>query len=183
MTLTCWTVNTPLFVTPQREARVAFSRPVWALADGLMVRADAKLRPASYEAMAANAASVLGVVAAQVQEQSAREAGMPTERITCFADQRAAVEALRGGLIDAYASVAAVHRGFLLREPDAGLAVVDLGARAGQLAAVGAYSFAKANDGLRRAFDAELRVYLGSSRHRAVMRRYGFGRDEFDRVL
>ena len=34
-----WHVNTPLFITPERARLVDFSRPVWSLADGLMVQA------------------------------------------------------------------------------------------------------------------------------------------------
>jgi len=29
-----WDMNVPLFVTPERAARVAFSVPVWAIGDG-----------------------------------------------------------------------------------------------------------------------------------------------------
>src|ERR1700754_4071409 len=45
-----WDVATPLFVTAERERAVRFSRPVWALRDGLLVRADEPYE--SYEAVA-----------------------------------------------------------------------------------------------------------------------------------
>src|SRR4030095_4437669 len=35
-----WMMTTGLFVTHERRARVDFSRPIWALHDGLLVRAD-----------------------------------------------------------------------------------------------------------------------------------------------
>jgi Bacterial extracellular solute-binding proteins, family 3 len=47
-----WTMNVPLFVTPQRAALVAFSRPVWALHDGLIVPAGNPKRLDGYRAIA-----------------------------------------------------------------------------------------------------------------------------------
>lgn len=35
-----WDMNVPLFITPERAQQVAFSVPVWAMADGFLVRAD-----------------------------------------------------------------------------------------------------------------------------------------------
>ena len=32
-----WTMNTAMFITPGRSELVAFSRPIWALADGLIL--------------------------------------------------------------------------------------------------------------------------------------------------
>ncbi|HKP26291.1 MAG TPA: hypothetical protein VJV39_20660, partial [Dongiaceae bacterium] len=83
---------------------------------------------------------------------------------------------------DAYASVAMAHRGFLRAWPDAWLAVVDFGAD-GAAATEGAYSFAKSNADLRRAFDGALGRFLGSPEHRAVMRRYDFTDADVERVL
>jgi len=74
------------------------------------------------------------------------------------------------------------HRGFLRAAPDAWLAVVDFGADGGA-AAEGAYSFAKSNADLRRAFDGALQHFLGTPEHRAIMRRYDFSDADVDRVL
>ena len=147
-----WQINTPLFVTEERARLVDFSRPVWSLADGLMVQAGNPKRLTSYTALAAHADARLVVVADQVQEQRALSAGLAPARVLRVATQPEAVEAVRDGRADAYASVTMAHRGFLRAAPDARLAVVDFGAD-GSAAAEGAYSFAKSNADLRRAFD------------------------------
>lgn len=180
-----WSLNTPLFVTPERSALVDFSRPVWSLADGFMVRAGNPKNLNSYEAVA-DGTAVLGVVADQVQEQSGLRAGIPANRIRRFATQQAAAAALLDGDVDAYASVAMAHRGYLRGAPDPRLAVVDFGASnggEGALAAYGAYSFARSSAALRRAFDAQLGSYLGSAEHRALMAGYGFTDSDVDRVV
>jgi len=177
-----WHINTPLFVTEERARLVEFSRPVWALADGLMVQAGNPKRLTSYRALAARVDARLVVIADQVQEQRALAAGFDAARVLRVATQPEAAAAVRDGRADAYASVAMAHRGFLRAAPDAQLDVVDFGA-AGGAAAQGAYSFAKANTDLRRAFDGALQRFLGSPEHRAIMQRYDFADADIDRVL
>lgn len=177
-----WHVNTPLFVTEERARLVDFSRAVWSLADGLMVPAGNPKGLTSYRALAVHGAARLVVVADQVQEQRALAAGLAPERVLRVATQPEAVAAVRDGHADAYASVAMAHRGFLRAAPDARLAVVDFGADGGA-AAEGAYSFAKTNADLKRAFDGALQHFLGSPEHRAVMRRYHFADSDIDRLV
>jgi polar amino acid transport system substrate-binding protein len=177
-----WQINTPLFITPERAQLVAFSRPVWSLADGLMVQAGNPKRLTSYRTLAAHADARLVVVADQVQEQRALVAGFDPARVLRVATQPEAVAAVREGRADAYASVAMAHRGFLRAAPDARLAVADFGMEGGAVAE-GAYSFSKANGDLRRAFDGALQRFLGSPEHRAIMRRYDFTDADVERVL
>ena len=174
-----WQINTPLFVTEERARLVDFSRPVWSLADGLMVRAGFGAQLGSYAALAAHASARLVVVADQVQEQRALAAGLPVSRIMRVATQAEAVRAVLDGRADA--CVAMAHRGYLRTNPDDQLSVVDFGASGGA-AALGAYSFTKHDGDLRRAFDEELRRFLGAPPHREIMRRYGFSDADVDRV-
>src|SRR6185503_5336227 len=114
-----------------------------------------------YRALAARVDARLVVIADQVQEQRALAAGFDAARVLRVATQPEAAAAVRDGRADAYASVAMAHRGFLRGTPDARLAVVDFGAEGGAVAE-GAYSFAKSNADLRRAFDGALQHFLGS---------------------
>jgi polar amino acid transport system substrate-binding protein len=177
-----WHINTPLFVTEERKTLVDFSRPVWSLADGLMVRAGNPRGLINYAALAAHTTARLAVVAGQVQEHAARAAGMPVSRVVRVATQPEAVAAVLDGRADAYASVAMAHRGYLRASPDARLDVVDFGFSDGT-AALGAYSFARSSRELRLAFDDALARYLGSPEHRALMRRYHFTDADVDRIV
>lgn len=177
-----WQISTPLFVTPERARLVEFSRPVWSLADGLMVPAGNPKGLTSYRALAAHTDARLVVVEGQVQEQRALGAGFDPARVLRVATQPEAVAAVRDGRADAYASVAMAHRGYLRASPDARLAVVDFGADGGAVAE-GAYSFARSNADLRQAFDRQLARFLGSPEHRAIMWRHGFADADFERVL
>lgn len=172
-----WTLTTPLFITAERQKLVDFSRPVWALADGLLVRTADRERLTNYRAVA-GATARLVVVGGQVQEQAGLAAGIAAERVIRVATQEEAVAAVRNGDADAYASVAMAHRGYLARQPDDKLTVVTVPADEGSPAA-GAFAFGKQHAALQERFDATLNNLIGSDWHRAMMARYGFPVGEY----
>lgn len=172
-----WTLTTPLFVTAERRQLVDFSHPAWALADGLLVRAGDHARLTGYRAVAAAGARLV-VVGGQVQEQAGLVAGIAPERILSVATQEDAVAAVKDRVADAYASVAMAHRGYLARQPDAALAIVNVPASESAPAA-GAFAFGKQHKRLRERFDGALTELVGSDWHRAMMARNGFPAGEY----
>jgi polar amino acid transport system substrate-binding protein len=125
----------------------------------------------------------LGVVTGQVQGDSARQAGVPDERLVCFATQDDAVQAVRRGEIDAPAGTAIGDRALMARMAGGGLAAVDLGTPADdgwQRVPVGAFSLSFEQAALAAALDTHLALFLGSPQHRAIMTRYGFTGHDLD---
>lgn len=177
-----WTINTPLFVTPQRAASVAFSRPVWALNDGLVVRAGDTHRLNGYRAIALDPSARLGVVRGQVQRDTALKTGVPAERISEFSTQADALEAVLAGRIDAYASTAIGNRTVVRALANPALAAVEVADTRGQVP-VGAFSFARESAALRDRFDEALSRYLGSPEHRAMMAAHGLSDREIDPII
>jgi polar amino acid transport system substrate-binding protein len=180
-----WDINVPLFLTRARAEYVDFSVPVWALRDGFLVKGGNPKRLTSYEAVATEEHARLGVITGQVQHDAAKRAGIPPARIEQFATQHEALAVLAAGRIDAYASTALGNRTLAARVEHAGLSAVSLESSPTRDDAIprGAFSFSQANRGLREAFDAQLRVYLGSHDHRRRMARYGFTDAEIDPVV
>jgi polar amino acid transport system substrate-binding protein len=162
-----WELNTALF-----------GRPVWALADGLLVRASEQDRLGTYEGIALSSRARLGVVAGQIQARTALAAGVSAERIVTFNDPATLMNALLSGAVDAYASVACAHRAALAHRPHDALVVSDLGqpehaGRAGSIPACGAFSFAREDEAFASAFDAVLERFLGSDAHAEILQRNG----------
>ena len=180
-----WDMNVPLFVTPERAAQVAFSLPVWGIGDGFLVRAGHPKSLDSYASVAAMDDARLGIIAGQVQHESARASGVREDQFVIFDEQPEAIEALRSGAIDAYASTALGNRILSARigggEFDAVAHVPADGD--GQRSPVGAFSFNKGNDRLRDAVNEQLRSYLGSADHRTRMAKYGLTDKEIDPAL
>ncbi|CAB3808386.1 hypothetical protein LMG28614_06788 [Paraburkholderia ultramafica] len=180
-----WDMNVPLFVTPQRMTEVDFSVPVWAIDDGLLVRAGNPEALEGYGSLAQRVDARLGVIVGQVQHQAARSNGVRDEQIVLFVEQRDAIDALLVGKIDAYASTALGNR-ILANRIGSGLveAVSDNSRSAeGQRPPAGAFSFRKGNQGLLDAVNRQLRLYLGSAEHRQRMASFGLTQTEIDPVL
>ena len=179
-----WTINVPMFVTEARAELVDFSRPVWVAGDGFIVRnADAE-KWTSYEAIADDPRATLAVVVAQIQEQTALQAGVPPERIISFPDQQIAAEAVRAGQADAFAGTAPGNRAYLERAADLTLSFVpDAPSTPRAGLPVGAFSFAKTTPQLTDAVNSSLDRYLGTKQHLEMMSRYGFTRQDLAPVL
>lgn len=181
-----WTMNTGLFVTPERCKTVAYSNPIWALVDGMIVRAGNPKHVTSYASVAASDAR-LGVVSNTVQAGAARAAGVPAERVVEFATQEEIIAAIKAGRLDAYAATALGNRALLatLKDPELALAQpFETPLENGRpKAGYGAYSFSLANGAFVARFNAELGGFLGSDEHRAILAKYGFGPDEITPAL
>ena len=176
-----WDMTTGLFITAERKTIADFSRPIWALPDGLLVRAEDLGRLTGYGALARASSACLGVVRDQVQHQTASDLGVPDERIRAFGTYGEAAVAVADGRIDATASVAMAHRGYLAQTGDPRLAVVEI-PTAERPAERGAFAFAKSRSQLRDAIDAALEGYLGTAEHRRVMERFGFSSADIDLI-
>lgn len=176
-----WRINVPIFITPERSARVDFSVPVWAIGDGFVVAVGNPKGLDSYAAVAGCHDARLGVLPGTIQQQSAQSDGVHEQQILQFARQDEAIDALVAGRIDAYAGTVLGNR--VLAERIGYDRVASVALVAQHQPPLGAFSFGKHDTALREAFNTELRRYLGSSDHRQRMAKYGFTRDEIDPAL
>ena len=177
-----WTMTTGLFVSEERKQLVDFTRPIWALQDGLLVEKDNPRGFRGYQSIASDRTTLIGVITDQVQHLTALHNGIAPEQIRMFATQADAADAVANGTVHAYASVAMAHRGYLARRAEMPLGLVEVPASEKQPSA-GAFAIAKGNSALLRQIDACLDELLGSGWHRQMMARYGFSDSDIDRVV
>ncbi|NVH72238.1 transporter substrate-binding domain-containing protein [Paraburkholderia sp. JPY432] len=181
-----WDMNVPLFVTRERADRVAFSVPVWGIADGFLVRTGNPKALDSYASLAERADARVGIIAGQVQHDSARASGVSEDRITVFEHQADGIEAVLSGAIDAYASTALGNRIVANRIGGSMLEAVahEPGTKGQQQKPpLGAFSFNRSNSDLIQAVNQALRSYLGSPDHRARMAAFGLTHKEIDPAI
>ena len=176
-----WRMTTGLFATEERKAIASFSRPIWALPDGLLVQEGNPFGLTGYRSVADRTDCVLAVIRDQFQHRSAVELGIPDDRILVFEAYTEAAEAVLRDDAAAYASVARAHSGFIELNPAMALAVETVPASEKE-PAFGSFAFAKANDDFRQAVNGVLDRHIGSPEHRAMMARYGFSDREIDLV-
>lgn len=177
-----WTMTTGLFATEERRAHAAFSRPIWALPDGLLVPRGNPLDLSGYRSIAVRGDSRLAVIRDQFQHRSAVSFGVPEDRILVFETYSSAARAVLSGDADAYASVARAHSGYIERAGDVALEVVEVAAEE-KPPAYGCFGFAKEDTATRNAVDTVLAGFLGTPRHRAMMAGYGFTDAEIDPLV
>lgn len=176
-----WRMTTGLFPTEERLRIAAFSQPIWALPDGLLVATGNPKGLHGYRSVAASGAR-LAVIRDQIQHRSAVEFGVPEGRIVMFETYTEAAEAVAAAAVDAYASVARAHMGFLAQRSDIEVEVVAV-PMSEKAPAFGAFGFALGDDPLRRAVDDILGRYLGTPEHRAMMAEYGFEEAEINLIV
>lgn len=176
-----WHMTTGLFATNERRHLASFSRPIWALRDGLLVRSGNSLGLSGYKSAAASPDCVVAVIRDQFQHRSAVAAGIPADRILIFETYEEAARAVLDKRADAYASVARAHDGFLQRQPDLDLSVVPVPLSEKE-PALGSFAFAVSAGSLRAAIDEALLAYLGTSQHRAMVKSFGFSDSEVDLI-
>ena len=172
-------MTTGLFGTEERQTVASFSRPIWALPDGLLVTKGNPLGLIGYQSVAERAGCVLAVIRDQFQHRSAVQFGIPKGRVRIFETYVDAAMAVRNGHVGAYASVARAHSGFIERNPDLDLELIVV-PEAEKKPAFGSFAFGKSDDDFRKDVDRVLGDYLGSSDHRSMMSRYGFSDEEID---
>ncbi|SDI70402.1 amino acid ABC transporter substrate-binding protein, PAAT family (TC 3.A.1.3.-) [Paraburkholderia steynii] len=181
-----WDMNVPLFVTPERAARVAFSVPVWAIGDGFLVRAGNPKGLKSYASLTERPDARLGIIGGQVQHDAAKASGVSEDQIAIFEHQSDAIAAVRAGEIDAYASTAVGNR---ILADRIGVSVVEAvehergTSDKRQNLPLGAFSFNKRNSDLLAAVNRQLCSYLGSPNHRACVATFGLTHNEIDPAL
>ncbi|WP_175820994.1 transporter substrate-binding domain-containing protein [Burkholderia sp. BCC0419] len=178
-----WDMNVPLFVTPQRANTVAFSVPVWGIGDGFLVRPGNPKALRSYASIAERPDARLGIIAGQVQHDSAMASGVSRRQIVVFEQQADAIAAVLSGVIDAYASTALGNR---IAASRIGSSMIQAVAHESDVNGsqrtppLGAFSFNRGNRDLLMAVNQQLRSYLGSPDHRARMARFGLTAREID---
>lgn len=177
-----WRMTTGLFDTPERRNMSCFSRPIWALRDGLLVRKGNPLKVTGYQSIADNDSCTLSVIKDQFQHRSAVGFGIPQERVKVFNTYLDAAQAVRDGVVDVYASVERAHEGFLAQNADWDLDIVGVPVEE-KSPEFGCFAFALGDEAFRDAINAVLEQYLGSEQHRQMMNRFGFSDQDVDLVI
>lgn len=177
-----WRMTTGLFATDERLKHASFSRPIWALPDGFLVRRTNPLGLSGYRSVAQHDCARLAVIRDQFQHRSAIDFGVPEDRIVVFETYSVAAQAVLDGSVDAYASVNRAHSGYLEQSPDLDLETVVV-PEVEKAPAFGCFGFSREDRAFRESVDAVLTAYLGTAEHRRMMAEFGFSDQEVDLVV
>lgn len=168
-----------MFITPARAQRVIFTRPTAAIYPGLLVRRNNPLDLNTLRDMAARSNARLAVIDGSVEQQLAREAGLPVRRIMPYPDASAATAAVKAGDADALMLSMISLRHFLAEaRTDEFELIGPFAAGDGHPAGLPAFAMRPADKRLRDAIDKELASFLGGPAHLQLVRPFGFRADD-----
>ena len=171
-----------MYILPPRCREVAFSNPTYSVGEAFVVAPGNPLNLHSYADAAKHASARLGVVAGTVERGYAQQAGVPDGRLVVFPDPPSAIDGVLAGRVDAYAATSLTVNDLLAKSGGRSLQraepfrdpVIDGKPARGY----GAFAFRRDDRELREAFNAALARFIGTPRHQALVRPFGFGPSE-----
>lgn len=170
-------IATALYIRPQRCQQVAFTNPTVAIGMGLVVAKGNPFNLHSYEDIASKPNVRLGLVAGTTDLQYAREAGVPEDRIIQLGDPTSALEALRGGRIEAISGTGPTVQLLIDRtnqEFDRALPFPKTEKTTGY----GAFAVRKEDSDLLKALNEALAGFVGTPQHLDIVKPFGVTSEE-----
>jgi polar amino acid transport system substrate-binding protein len=166
-----------MFVNPKRCEQVQFSEPTYGIGQAFLVTAGNPKGIADYGSIAADQSLKLAVMSGAVEAGYARDSGVPEEQIVQLPDQASLVAAVKAGRADA-AALTALSIADMASKNEGVESTKPFGEVAGKsVVGHGAVAFRKEDTDLYEAFNAELKKFIGSDEHLALVTPIGFGAD------
>lgn len=164
-----------MFITPARCNEVAFSEPSYGIGQAFLVKEGNPANIADYATIAGNDDLKLAVMAGAVESGYAKKAGIGMGQLVMLPDQSSLVKAVQAGRADA-AALTALSIADMASKNDGVESTKPFGEVAGEsVKGHGGFAFRKDDKDLYEAFNAELKKFLGSPEHIALVTPHGFG--------
>jgi polar amino acid transport system substrate-binding protein len=166
-----------MFVNPARCGQVLFSEPTYGIGQAMLVQEGNPKQIKDYSSIAGNPDLKLAVMAGAVEAGYAADAGIGQSQLVLLPDQSSLVAAVKAGRADA-AALTALSIADMASKNEGVESTKPFGEVAGKsVTGHGAVAFRKDDTELQQAFNAELKKFLGSPEHLALVEPFGFGKD------
>ncbi len=166
-----------MFITPDRTARVAFSLPSSVVGQGLLVRRGNPRGLHDYASLAGRGEVTVAVLDGAVEHRQLLQLGMPAERLLLVPDAHAGMTAVRKGRVDGLALSGPTVVLLARQHPDeleAARPFTQPVIEGRSVAGLCAFAFRKEDTVLAARVNEQLRTFIGSPEHLALVRPFGF---------
>lgn len=165
-----------MFITPKRCEQIQFSEPTYGIGQAFLVSEGNPKGIVDYSTIADHSDLKLAVMAGAVESGYAKDAGIPQDQLVVLPDQSSLVKAVQAGRADA-AALTANSIADMASKNDGVESTEPFGTVAGtSVVGHGAIGFRKEDKDLYEAFNAELKDFIGSDEHIALVTPFGFGK-------
>ena len=166
-----------IFINPQRCKQVLFSEPTYGIGQAMLVQKGNPKSIVDYSSIKANPDLKLAVMAGAVEAGYAADAGIDPSQLMILPDQSSLVAAVKAGRADAAALTALSIADMASKNPQTESTKPFGEVASRSVVGHGAVAFRKDEVDLQQAFNAELKKFLGSPEHLALVTPLGFGKD------
>lgn len=166
-----------MFINPKRCAEIAFSEPSYGIGQAMLVKTGNPKSIKDYASFKDDSALKLAVMAGAVEVGYAKDAGVGQDQLVILPDQSSLVAAVTSERADA-AALTALSIADMAKKSEGVESTTPFGEVAGKsVKGHGGFGFRKEDKDLYEAFNAELKKFLGSPEHIALVTPIGFGKD------
>ena len=166
-----------MYVNPARCAEIAFSEPSYGIGQAILVPAGNPKGIVDYASFANDGDLKLAVMAGAVEGGYAKDSGVGFGQVVSLPDQASLVAAVQAGRADG-AALSALSIADMAGKADGVESTKPFSEVAGtSVKGHGAFGFRKDDQDFVDAFNAELKTFIGSPEHIALVEPFGFGKD------
>jgi len=166
-----------MFVNPKRCEQIQFSEPTYGIGQAFLVAGGNPKGIKDYGSIASDPSLKLAVMAGAVEGGYAKDSAVTDAQLLTLPDQSSLVAAVKAGRADA-AALTALSIADMASKNEGVESTKPFGEVAGEsVVGHGAVAFRKEDKDLYEAFNAELKNFIGSEEHLALVTPIGFGAD------
>jgi len=166
-----------MFINPKRCAEISFSEPSYGIGQAMLVTKGNPKGVKDFSTFASNKDLKLAVMSGAVEAGYAKDAGVPQGQLVVLPDQSSLLAAVQSGRADG-AALTALSIADMAKKGEGVESTTPFGEVAGKsVKGHGGFGFRKEDKDLLDAFNAELKKFLGSPEHIALVTPIGLGKD------
>ena len=166
-----------MFINPKRCEQILFSEPTYGIGQAFLVTEGNPKGIEDYSSLTDNKDLKLAGMAGAVEAGYAKESGVTDDQLMILPDQSSLVAAVKAGRADA-AALTALSISDMASKNEGVESTKPFGEVAGKsVVGHGAVGFRTDDKDLQEAFNAELKAFIGSEEHLALVTPHGFGKD------
>ncbi len=166
-----------MYITPKRCKQILFSNPTYSIGEGFLVKNGNPKKLNGYDNIKSQSVK-LGVMSGSVEYGYARDFGIRMGKIVTLPDYPSGVAALKSGRIDALAGTSLTMASLSKKDNRVELAqpFTPLMIKGESIKGYGGFGFRPSDTALHGAFNSELKGFIDTESHLAMVEPYGFGK-------
>jgi polar amino acid transport system substrate-binding protein len=166
-----------MFINPKRCKEIAFSEPSYGIGQAMLVKKGNPKGIKDYASFKDNSALKLAVMAGAVEVGYAKDAGVGQDQVVVLPDQSSLLAAVQSDRADG-AALTALSIAEMAKKGEGVESTTPFGEVAGKsVKGHGGFGFRKEDTDLLKAFNKELKAFIGTPEHLALVTPLGFGKD------